>query len=131
MWLSELSIRRPVLSIVMALILVLFGLIGLSRLSIREYPDIEAPIVSVSTTYVGASPEVIATTITEPLEDEITSIEGIKSLTSSSGEDHSQIMIEFELSRNIDIAAQDVRDRVFRARGRLPDDIEEPVILKC
>ncbi len=130
MWLSDLSIRRPVLSIVMASILVLFGLLGLSKLSVREYPDIDPPIISVSTIYEGASPEVISSTITEPLEDELTSIEGIKTLSSSSGEGSSLIIIEFELYRNVNIAAQDVRDRVFRARGQLPDNIEEPVIVK-
>ncbi len=130
MWLSDVSIKRPVLAIVMSTILVLFGLVGLSRLSVREYPDIDPPIVSVTTLYEGASPEVVETTITEPLEDQITSIEGIKTLTSTSQEGASTIFIEFELNRNIDVAAQDVRDRVFRARKQLPNDVEEPVILK-
>lgn len=130
MWLSEISIRRPVLAIVLSTVLVLFGLVGLSRLSVREYPDIDPPVVSVNTFYTGASPEVIENSVTETLEEEIISIEGIKTLVSKSGEGFSNIIVEFELDRDINVAAQDVRDRVFRARGRLPDGIEEPVIYK-
>lgn len=130
MWLSNLSIHRPVLATVMSLVLVLLGLVGFTRLSVREYPDIDPPVVSVTTLYAGASPEVIETTITEPLEDQITSIEGIKTLTSNSSEGMSNIIVTFELYRDIDLAAQDVRDRVARARQVLPDDVEEPVIVK-
>lgn len=130
MWLSEISIRRPVLAIVLSTVLVLFGIVGFSRLSVREYPDIDPPVVSVNTFYAGASPEVIENSVTEPLEEEIISIEGIKTLASRSGEGFSNIIVEFELNRDINVAAQDVRDRVFRARGRLPDGIEEPVIYK-
>jgi multidrug efflux pump len=130
MWLSDLSVKRPVLSIVMSALLILFGLMGLSRLTVREYPDIDPPIVSISTVYPGANPAVIETTITEPLEEELTSIEGIRTLVSKSQEQISVITIEFELSRDVNIAAQDVRDRVARARDRLPKDIEEPIITK-
>jgi len=130
MWISELSIRRPVLAIVMSLIMVILGAVAVTRLSVREYPDIDPPVVSVTTVYAGASPEVIENSITEPLEDELTSIEGVKTLSSSSAEGASNITVVFELDRDVNVAAQDVRDRVFRARGRLPDDIEEPVIVK-
>ncbi len=130
MWLSDLSIRRPVLATVMSIILVVLGLVGLTRLSVREYPDIDPPVVSVTTVYEGASPEVIETTITEPLEDEITSIEGIKSLSSSSAEGFSTIIATFELTRDIDEATQDVRDRVARAREQLPESINDPLIVK-
>jgi multidrug efflux pump len=130
MWLSDISIRRPVLATVMSVIIVLLGIISFNRLPVREYPDIDPPIVSVATVYRGASPETIEATITEPLEDELTSIEGIKSMTSTSKEQLSNITIEFELSRNIDVAAQDVRDRVARARKLLPDDVDEPIIAK-
>jgi multidrug efflux pump len=130
MWISDLSIRRPVLATVMSLLLVLLGVVSLSLLSVREYPDIDPPVVSVSTVYPGASAEIIEGTVTERLEDELIGIEGIRSMTSTSREGVSNIIIEFELSRSVDTAAQDVRDRVSRARGRLPDDIEEPVIAK-
>jgi Cation/multidrug efflux pump len=130
MWLSDLSIRRPVLATVMSLVLVILGIVGLSRLSVREYPDIDPPVVSVTTIYEGASPEVVETSITEPLEDEITSIAGIKTLSSSSSPGASNIVVTFELERDINVAAQEVRDRVFRARGQLPDSVEEPVIIK-
>lgn len=128
--LPELSIRRPVMACMMSLALVLFGLISISRLPVRELPDIDPPIVSVSTVYPGANATVVETEITEPLEEAVNNIEGIKTLTSESREQSSNITIEFELSRDIDLAAQDVRDRVARVRGRLPDDILEPVVSK-
>jgi hydrophobe/amphiphile efflux-1 (HAE1) family protein len=130
MWISNLSIRRPVLSSVMSILLILFGVVSLSFLSVREYPDIDPPVISVTTVYPGASSEVIESTVTERLEDELIGIEGIRSMTSVSREGVSSIVIEFVLERNVDTAAQDVRDRVSRARGRLPDDIEEPIISK-
>lgn len=130
MWISDLSIRRPILAIVMSLLLVLLGVVSLSMLSVREYPDIDPPVISVSSVYPGASAEIIESTVTERLEDELIGIEGIRSMTSISREGVSSIIIEFELERNVDTAAQDVRDRVSRARGFLPDDIEEPIIAK-
>src|SRR5512132_2939037 len=130
MFLSRASIKRPVLASMMNLALILFGLIGLSRLPVRELPDIDPPIVSVSTVYPGANAQVVETEVTERLEEVINNIEGIKTLTSQSREQASNITIEFDLSRNIDLAAQDVRDRVSRVRGRLPDTIKEPVISK-
>lgn len=114
----------------MSLALVLFGIISLTRLPVRELPDVDPPIVSVSTIYPGASPEVVETEITERLEEAINNIEGIKTLTSQSREQSSNITIEFDLSRDIDVAAQDVRDRVSRVRGRLPVDILEPIVAK-
>lgn len=130
MKLSEICIKRPVLTIMMNLALVLFGLIGLSRLPVRELPDIDPPIVNVQTVYPGASASVVETQLTEPIEGTLTSIEGIKKLTSESREQVSSITIEFDLSRSVDVAAQDVRDRVARVRGRLPDDIDEPIVSK-
>src|ERR1041384_88885 len=109
----------------MNLVLVLFGLIGLSRLPVRELPDIDPPIVSVSTIYPGANAQVVETEVTERLEEVINNIEGIKPLSSESREGVSNITIEFDLSRDIDIAAQDVRDRVSRVRGTLPTDRSE------
>ncbi len=130
MILSRVSIQRPILATMMNLVLVLFGVIGLSRLPVRELPDIDPPIVSVSTLFPGANAQVVETEVTERLEEAINNIEGIKTLRSESREGVSNISIEFDLSRDIDVAAQDVRDRVSRIRGRLPQDIREPIIAK-
>src|SRR5262245_48522766 len=130
MKLSEISIQRPVLASMMSLGLILFGVIGLSRLSVRELPDVDPPIVNVTTVYAGASASVVETQVTEVLEESLTSIEGIRTLTSESRQQVSNITVEFDLSRSVDIAAQDVRDRVARVRGRLPDTIEEPIVAK-
>ncbi len=130
MILPRISIQRPVLTSMMSLGLILFGLIGLSRLPVRELPDIDPPIVSVSTVYPGANAQVVETEVTERLEEAINNIEGIKTLTSSSREQVSSITVEFNLSRNVDLAAQDVRDRVARVRGRLPENIKEPIVAK-
>lgn len=130
MFLPRLSIRRPVLTSMMSLALVLFGVIGLMRLPVRELPDIDPPIVSVTTIYPGANAGVVETEVTERLEEQINNIEGIKTLTSGSREEVSNITIEFDLSRDIDLAAQDVRDRVSRVRGNLPEKIREPIVAK-
>ncbi|MEB3205931.1 MAG: efflux RND transporter permease subunit [Vampirovibrionales bacterium] len=130
MQIYELCIKRPVLAIVISLLMVLFGAISLSRLAVRQFPDIDAPIVSINTFYPGANAEVVERTTTERLEDELTTIDGIKSMTSQSAEGNSQIILEFNLNKNIDVATQDVRDRVARIRGTLPEDIEEPVVTK-
>lgn len=130
MILSRVSIQRPILATMMSLVLVLFGIIGLSRLPVRELPDIDPPIVSVTTIYPGANAQVVETEVTERLEEQINNIEGIKTLTSESREGVSVITIEFNLAREIDVAAQDVRDRVSRVRGTLPQDIREPIIAK-
>jgi multidrug efflux pump len=128
--LSELSINRPVLATVFSLIIVLLGVVAYTRLPVREYPDIDPPIVSIATYYRGASPNVIETEITDVLEEQLSTIEGVKTLTSSSQEQGSVITIEFELGRNVDEAANDVRDRVSRIRGRLPREADDPVIEK-
>ena len=130
MKLSQTCIERPVLSTVMSLVIVLFGAIALSRLPNREYPDVDPPVVAVTTVLPGAAPEVIETSVTQPLEDQLIAIEGVRHLTSLSREQVSQITVEFELDRNVDEAANDVRDRVARARSKLPDDVEEPVVAK-
>ncbi|PYJ06156.1 MAG: hypothetical protein DME25_07135, partial [Verrucomicrobia bacterium] len=130
MILSRLSIQRPILATMINLVIVLFGVIGLSRLPVRELPDIDPPIVSVTTVYPGANAQVVETELTERLEEQINNIEGIKTLRSESREGASTITIEFDLSRNIDVAAQDVRDRVSRVRGTLPKDILEPIVAK-
>lgn len=130
MKLSVTSIQRPVFASVMSFAILLFGIIAFSRLPVREYPDIDPPIVSVITTYRGASPNVVETEITNVLEEQFATLEGVKTMTSSSREQGSVITIEFELSRNVDEAANDVRDRVARVRGRLPREIDDPVISK-
>lgn len=130
MSLSNTSIRRPVLAIVMSLILVLFGIVAFTYLEVREYPSVDPPTVSVQTTYPGANSDVIETQVTEPLEQSLNGIEGIKTLTSESREQVSRITVEFELSRNLEEAANDVRDRVSRAQRNLPRDIENPIVQK-
>ena len=130
MTLSELCIRRPIFATMLNLAIILFGCIGLSRLPVRELPDIDPPIVSVTTIYPGANAQVMETEVTERLEQEINNIAGIKTLSSESSEQVSIITVQFELDRDVDIGAQDVRDRVSRVRGLLPDDIEEPIISK-
>jgi multidrug efflux pump len=130
MKLSDLSIRRPVLASMFSLALVLFGIIGYLQLSVREYPDVDPPIISVGTFLPGANPQVVESAVTDPLEDELSTVPGVRTLSSSSGEEQSNITLEFTLDRDVDDAAQDVRDRVSRVRGRLPQDIEEPVIAK-
>ncbi|MBI5772124.1 MAG: efflux RND transporter permease subunit [Verrucomicrobia bacterium] len=130
MFLPQVSIRRPVLTIMMSLALILFGFIALERLPVRELPDIDPPIVSVTTVYPGANAAVVETEVSERLEEEINNIEGIKSLSSQSREEVSTITIEFDLSRDVDLAAQDVRDRVSRVRGKLPEAIKEPIVAK-
>jgi hydrophobe/amphiphile efflux-1 (HAE1) family protein len=130
MQLPDICIRRPVFATMMNLALVLFGAIGLMRLPVRELPDIDPPIVSVTTIYPGAAASVVETEVTERLEDAINTVEGIKTLTSQSREQVSNITIEFNLSRPIELSAQDVRDRVASVRGALPEDIQEPVVAK-
>jgi len=130
MKLSTTSIERPVLAAVMSFAILLFGIIAFTRLPVREYPDIDPPIVSVVTLYRGASPSVVETEITNVLEEQFATLEGVKTLTSSSREQGSVITIEFELGRDVDEAANDIRDRVSRVRGRLPAEIEDPVVSK-
>jgi hydrophobe/amphiphile efflux-1 (HAE1) family protein len=123
-------IRRPVLTIVIFLAIFIFGIFGYTQMPVREFPDVEFPIVNVSVVLPGADPEVIETEVVEPLEEELNTIEGVKEITSTSREEVGEVIVEFELYRNVDIAAQDVRDRVTRARADLADDIEEPIIRK-
>src|SRR6058998_1827853 len=130
MKLSETSIRRPVLASMISAALVLFGVIGYTRLSVRELPDIDPPIISVSTTLPGANAQVVETAVTDVLEEELSTIQGLRTLSSSSSEENSQITLEFNLDRPVDIASQDVRDKVSRVRVRLPVDVLEPVIAK-
>ncbi|MBQ7361860.1 MAG: efflux RND transporter permease subunit [Bacteroidaceae bacterium] len=128
---SELSIRRPVLATVLTLIIVLFGLIGYASLGVREYPSVDNPIISVQCSYPGANADVIENQITEPLEQNINGIPGIRSLTSVSQQGQSRITVEFELSVDLETAANDVRDKVSRAQRYLPRDCDPPTVSKA
>lgn len=128
--LSSISINRPVLAIVMSITIVLFGIIGISFLGIREYPSVDPPIINVRTSYVGANADVIEAQITEPLEESINGISGIKSLTSISNDGNSNITVEFDVGADMEAAANDVRDKVSRAQRNLPPDAEPPVVSK-
>ncbi len=128
--LSELCIRRPVFASVLSLAIVLIGVMAYSRLPVREYPNIDEPVVSVTTDYRGASPEIIESQVTQPLEEVLSGIEGVDVIVSQSREGRSQISVRFRLDREQDSAAADVRDRVSRARKSLPDQVDEPVIAK-
>jgi multidrug efflux pump len=130
MKLSETSIRRPVLASVMSLLLILIGLVSFNQLSLREYPRIDEPLVNVSTRLIGASSEVIESQVTKPLEDSIAGIDGVDIMTSVSRTESSQITVRFKLSKDPDTAAAEVRDRVARVRGRLPDEADESIIAK-
>ncbi len=129
--LSEISIKRPVLSTVFMLVIVLLGIIGYTYLGVREYPNIDNPIISVSVSYPGANAEVITNQICEPLEQSINGIPGIRSMTSSSSQGNCRITIEFELSVDMETAANDVRDRVSRAQRQLPRDCDPPTVSKA
>lgn len=131
MSISDLSVNRPVLASVFSLLIVLVGLISFTRLPIREYPDIDAPIVTVTTVYPGANAEVIESELTNVIEEELTSISGIKSLISNSRDQVSSVVVEFELSKNIDTAAQDVREKVSRIASKLPVNANDPQIAKA
>ena len=126
---SELSLRRPVLATVINLLIILFGIVGFSFLSVREYPAIDPPIVNVRTSYTGANSDIIETQITEPIEKAVNGIPGIKSITSSSSAGASNITVEFDLSVALEEAANDVRDKVSQAARSLPEDLDEPPIV--
>ncbi|MFO7799830.1 MAG: efflux RND transporter permease subunit [Rhodohalobacter sp.] len=131
MSLSSLSIRRPVLASVMSVVIVLFGVISFFYLGVREYPSVDPPIVTVSTSYVGANADVIESQITEPLEESVNGIAGIRTLTSTSRQGQSTITVEFDLEIDMEAAANDVRDRVSRAQRNLPPDAEPPTVRKA
>ena len=131
MLLSDISVKRPVFASVMALLLIAFGIISFNELALREYPDIDPPVVSVSTDYPGASANIVETRITEVIEDRISGIEGIKFISSTSSDGRSRINIEFDVSRDIEAAANDIRDRVSGVIDNLPDETDPPDIQKA
>jgi multidrug efflux pump len=131
MSLSSISIRRPILAIVFSLIIILFGVVSITFLEVREYPNVDPPVVTVTTTYPGANSDIIESQITEPLEQNINGIDGIRVLSSVSREQASVITIEFNLDRDLEGAANDVRDRVSRSMRLLPRDVDNPVVEKA
>jgi multidrug efflux pump len=128
--LSDVSVRRPVFATVMSLLLVILGLAALVDLPVRQYPDVDPPVVSIETTYPGASAAVVETKVTQVIEDRIAGLEGIEQLTSSSRDEVSSIVVEFNLERDVDEAANDIRDRVARVARELPDEADAPEIAK-
>jgi multidrug efflux pump len=128
--LSDFSVRRPVFATVVSLLLVLLGAAALSNLPVRQYPDIDPPVVSIDTTYRGASADVVETKVTQVIEDRISGLEGIEKLTSWSSEEISRIRVEFDLDRDVDEAANDIRDRVARVVAELPAEADPPAIAK-
>ena len=130
MLISDISVRRPVLAAVISLVLLILGLLAGSTLSVREYPDVQPPVVSIDTRYTGASGDVIERRITQVLEDEVAGLEGMVKMTSRSQDERSTITMEFALDRNIDAAANDVRERVSRVLRALPEEADPPQISK-
>lgn len=128
--LASLSIQRPVLATVFGIVIVVFGIIGFNYLGVREYPSVDPPIVTITTNYVGASADIIESQITEPLEEEVNSVSGIKTLNSISSDGRSTITVEFDLGIDMDNAANDVRDKVSQAVGELPPDADPPIVQK-
>ena len=124
------SIVRPVVTIVLTLLVLIFGFISLNRLPVREYPDIDVPTISITTSYTGASASVVETKITQIIEDAVSGIDGLDTIESISRDGRSRITLEFGVERDIDAAANDVRDRVSRAQRRLPDDVDPPTVAK-
>ena len=130
MTLSDISVRRPVLAAVANLLLIVFGITALRDIPIRELPDVDNAVVTVTTTYRGAAPEVIDTDITETVEGAVASISGIRSISSESRQGRSRVTIEFEAGRDVDVAANDVRDAVGRVRDDLPEEADQPEVEK-
>jgi len=132
MGLPSLSLRRPVFAIVINVIIILFGVIGYTYLGVREYPSIDPPVINVRTTYTGANADIIESQITEPLEEAINSVQGIRTISSASNQGSSNITVEFDLNTDLETAANDVRDKVSKAARQLPQDIDAaPVVSKA
>src|SRR5688500_18173277 len=130
MVLSDISIRRPVFAIVINLVVLLVGIISFQRLAVRLIPNVDVPVVTVSTNYPGASAQVIESQVTQPIEDALSGVEGIEFMSSVSREQSSQVTLRFRLDRDPDGAASDVRDRIGQARDFLPEEVDEPIIQK-
>ena len=130
MWLSDMSVRRPLVAVVISALLTVFGLVAISKLTVREMPDVQTPSVSITTTYEGAAPEVMESQVTKPIEDQLSGISGIKNINSVTRKGRSVITVEFKLGWNMVEGTSDVRDAISRARPRLPDEAGEPMVTK-
>lgn len=130
MILSDISVKRPVFASVLSLLIILFGILSYQQLPLREYPDIDPPVVSIETIYIGAAADIVETRVTQIIEDIISGVEGIESIDSTSEDGRSSITVEFQLNRDVDAAANDIRDRVSRVLNQLPDEVEAPEISK-
>src|SRR5690554_2413188 len=126
MLLSDISVKRPVFASVISILLIAFGLVAFDRLTLREYPDIDPPIVSIRTNYPGAAASIVETRITKIIEDRISGVEGIRYIESSSENGRSNIVVEFDVGEDIDAAANDIRDRVSRVLNNLPQEADPP-----
>jgi hydrophobe/amphiphile efflux-1 (HAE1) family protein len=131
MTLSDLSIKRPVLATVLSIVIVIFGIVGFTSLGVREYPSVDPPVITVRTDYVGANAEIMESQITEPLEEQINKVAGIKTIRSISSDNRSNITVEFELGMDLDAAANDIRDKVSQAVRNLPPDTDPPIVSKA
>lgn len=130
MWLSDTAVKRPVVAIVLSLLLCVFGMVSFSKLAVREMPDVQNPVVTVMTTYSGASATIMESKVTKTLEDELTGISGIDEITSTTRNGMSRISIEFELGWDLTEGVSDVRDAVAKAQRRLPDEADDPIVSK-
>src|SRR5690606_32249671 len=130
MILSDVSVKRPVFATVISLLLISFGILSFMELPLREYPDTSQPVVNISTSYPGASAEVVESQITQLLEDQINGIDGVVSINSSSSDGSSSISVEFDVSRDIETAANDIRDKISRVTRGLPEGVDPPQIAK-
>jgi multidrug efflux pump len=130
MLLSDISVKRPVFAAVMSLLLIAFGVISFTKIPLREYPDIDPPVISIDTSYPGAAANIVETRVTELIEERIAGVEGIKSINSTSQDGRSQITIEFNIDRDIEAAANDIRDRVSRIADNLPEEADPPEVQK-
>lgn len=130
MWLSDISVRRPLVAVVLSALLTVFGLVAFSKLTVREMPDVQTPSVSITTMYEGAAPAVMESQVTKPIEDQLSGISGIKNINSVTRKGRSVITVEFKLGWNMVEGTSDVRDALSRARPRLPDDVDEPMVTK-
>src|SRR6476659_10487300 len=126
MSLSSISLKRPVLAMVMSIVIILFGGIGFKYLGVREYPALDPPVITVRTNYTGANADIIESQITEPLENAINGVQGIRTISSSSNQGSSVVTVEFNLSSALETAANDVRDKVSQAVRQLPQDVDAP-----
>ena len=130
MWLSDISVKRPVVAIVLSLLLCVFGIVSFSKLAVREMPDVESPVVTIMTTYDGTSATVMESQVTTPIEDELSGISGIDNITSVTRNGMSRITVEFNMDWDLTEGVSDIRDAVARAQRRLPDDANDPIVSK-